>query len=333
MKLPFRHGIIRYPSSISGPTWLQRTSLSQNTVDINVGQEPVVFTLAHYNANYLMEETQSVTGAWGTNSGINNGPLFTGVYQYLYWDVNMNTGELTRGWTTVPPIISGTEPIDPLPDTHWFDVVNTRMRVFRKPNSSNGSWQDKIRLFAGYCSPGGQLSPYSLGSQANIDNSFWDHGHIILGANNKPLKQSDGTFATTQTSLIIHQTSGQNVKFDMALVFAQAAEEIPKYSLVSFRPQHRVGLASNLNLYSFVSGIVIEDLHQEEVGQIISNGVVRSEQWDFQDAEINKPLFCGVNGEVTLVPPTASNSVVQQVGYVYERDSIFMNIFPPVRIR
>jgi hypothetical protein len=349
LKINFRQGIVRYKSIVNGSAWLQISSLDNLKVDINVGQEPVILTFAHYGNNYLIEETRSVAGAWG--------PFPNNTTQYLYWDVDLGTGALTRGWTPIPPIISGTEPINPLSDAHWFDTINTRMRVFKKPNASPGSWQDKVRLFAGVWgsipqsyiennnligTTSGPLNFYGLGTQVAIVGPS-DHGNIILGSNNKPLKQSDGTFATTESELIIQQTSGQNVKFDMALVYAQAEEELPKYSLISFRPWHRIALASCTNLYSFVSGMVIADHHQEEMAQVITNGVVRNEQWDFQDAEINKPIFCGPAGEITLIPPTPTPSltvagtfdpvVVQQVGFVYERDSIYMNLFPPVRTR
>lgn len=332
MKLNFRQGIVRTPTVLNAPTWLQKTSLTGTTVDINVGQEPIILTFAHYGNNYLFEENRSIVGAWGSGgNGTTNGPLMNGAAQYLYWDVDLGTGALTRGWTSVPPIV-GSEPANPVADTHWFDTVNTRMRVWKQNgNSSNGNWLDKVRLFAGLMSAGGNLAPYALGTQVGITGQLSDHGNIILGVNNKPLKQSDGTFATTESELIIQQTSGQNVKFDMALVYAQAEEELPKYSLVSFRPQHRIALASSSNLYSFVSGMVVADHHQEEMAQVITNGVVRNEQWDFQDAEINKPIFCGTAGEITLTPPAIG--VVQQVGFVYERDSIYMNLYPPVRIR
>lgn len=334
MKLLFRQGIVRHQTTITGPDWLQKTSLAGNSIDLNAGVEPVVITFAHYGANYLFEEGRTIVGAWGGGAvGSVNGPLTgMGQAQYLYWDVDLATGALTRGWTLVPPIINATEPVDPLPDTHWFDSVNTRMRVFRKPNPNlPGAWQDKIRLFAAIYNTAGSIIPYPIGTQAGISGSQWNAGNLLLGANNRPLRQSDGTFASTESELIIHQTTGQNVKFDMALVYAQAAEEIPKFYLVSFRPDRRMGLASSTNMNSFVSGMVVEDHHEEEVGQIITNGVVRNEQWNWQPETINKPLFCGPTGEITLLPPVTG--VSQQVGFVYDRDSVYINLFPPIRLR
>jgi hypothetical protein len=333
MRITFRQGLIRHQTSLSGPDWLQKTSLSGTSIDLNVSEEPTVITFSHYGANYLFEENRTIVGAWGSGAlGSTNGPLTaSGQTQYLYWDVDLATGALTRGWTLIPPFISSTEPTNPLPDSHWFDLINTRMRVFRKPGSSPGSWQDKIRLFAATYSSSATIIPFPIGSQVGITDGNYTTGNLILGVNNKPLKQSDGTFATTESDLIIYQTSGQNVKFDMALVYAQASEEIPKFYLVSFQPDRRMGLASSNNMNSFVSGIVVEDLHQEEVGQIITGGVVRNEQWNWGTANINRPLFCGASGEIKLTPPAVG--FVQQVGFVYDQDSIYFNLFAPVRLR
>lgn len=333
MKLNFRQGIVRHQTALTGPNWLQKTSLTGASIDLNAGDEPVVFTTAHYGANYVFEETRTIVGAWGSGvPGSNNSSLIAnGQTQYLFWDIDLATGAVTRGWTLIPPIISSIEPTNPLADTHWFDLLNTRMRVFRKTGNAPGQWQDKVRLFAAKYDSSANIIPFPIGSQVGISDGNFGGGNLILGTNNKPLKQSDGTFVTTESDLIIQQTSGQSVKFDMALVFAQASEEIPKFSLVSFQPKRKIGLASSNNTTSFVSGLVVEDLHQEEIGQVITNGVVRNEQWDWLPTQINKPLFCNASGQLRLTPPTVG--VVQQVGFVYDQDSIYLNLFPPVRLR
>lgn len=332
MKISFRQGIVRYQTGLQGPAWIQKTSLSGTTVDLNAGGEPVVITFAHYTANYVFEESKTVVGAWGGGApGTVNGPLVAhGQTQYLFWDVDLATGGLSHGWTLVPPIITPIEPTNPIADTHWFDTTLNKMRVFRKPGASPGVWQDKIRVFAAIYDQSANLIPYPIGTQVGITGQF-DAGNLILGTNNKPLKQSDGTFVTTSSDLIIQQTSGQNVQFDMALKFAQAAEEIPKFSLVSFQPNSTIKLARSSNLYLFVSGICIEDLYEEEVGQVITSGMIRNEQWNWDDSQINAPIFCGQTGQLSLVPPPVG--VVQQVGFVADKDAIYMHLFPPVRVR
>ena len=334
MIITFRQGIIRYNTTVSAPQFVQKSSLTGAAVDLIVSPEPVVFTFAHYSSNYLFEETSSMPGAWGTGAvGSVNGPMTEiGQTQYLFWDVNLASGELTRGWTLIPPLSGSSAPPNPVHDTHWFDTSTMRMRVFRKPNpNEQGYWQDKIRLFAATYASSGAVNPMPIGSQVGVSGGNFNTGNIILGINNKPLRQADGSFVTTETDLIIYQTSGQNIKFDMALVFAQATEEIAKFHLVSFSPDRRISLASNSNMTNFVSGIVTEDLYQDDVGQVITNGVVRNEQWNWTSSQINKPLFCGPSGQVTLSPPVFG--VVQQIGFVYDQDSIYLNLFAPVRLR
>jgi hypothetical protein len=65
-----------------------------------------------------------------------------------------------------------------------------------------------------------------------------------------------------------------------------------------------------------------------EVGNVISNGLVRNEQWNFLPSQVNMPLFCGQNGEVTLTPPPVG--MLQEIGYVYDADTIYLRIQLPI---
>lgn len=334
MFIQFRQGILRYQVPQSGPTLLQRTPLSQTSVDlIAVPQEPVVITFAHYSANYIATENISVTGAWGGGAvNSTNGPMPMNQTEYLYWELDLATGALNRGWTLLPPLYTSTQPTNPHNGQMWFDLINTVWWVYTQQGSAPGVWQNKIRVFAGVYQSNGILVPMPLGSQVvpPINGNF-TAGNIILGTNNTPLKNSDGTFVTTGTQLTIQETSGQNVSFDAALAFGEAAEDIPAFYLVSFKPNKMIGLASNLNYTSFVSGIVTEPLYEEEVGRVVINGIVRSDQWDWPSSSINAPLFCGPSGQVTLTPPPIG--VSQQIGIVYDIDAINLNIGQAVRIR
>ena len=340
MIISFRQGIVRAPNILNGPTWLQKSSMNGTSVDLNVAQEPIVLSFAHYGSNYLYEENRSIPGAWGTATTGTNGPLAaTGQTQWLYWDIALDTGEMTRGWTALQPLNTYAPPTNPADDQHWWDNRFNRMRVFRKPLGSNGVWQDKIRLFAGVYDQSANLIPNGLGSQVGIsvgsEQGFeagpWGAGNIILGTNNKPLKQSDGTFATTESDFIIYKTSGENVRFDMALIYRQAIASIPKFNLVSFMPNNKMKLASSNEMSLFTSGIVLADHYGNDVGQVVTSGVVRNEQWSWPDTVINAPVFCGPAGQVTTTPPTTG--VVQQVGFICDRTSIYMQLLPPVRLR
>lgn len=347
MKVSFRQGIVRckmVPSSggpSSTPTLLFiQPSGNGSTIDLIAStQEPTIISFAHYGVNYLAEETRNITAAWGggvevipgASKDINNGALSVNGVQYLYWDIDLGTGAMRRGWTDKGLIVSPIEPVNPLDDQHWFDLTNMRMRVWRQAGS--GHWIDKIRVFAGIYTSSGTIQsfvPTITGGQIGVNGEFFA-GNLLLGANGKPLRQSDGTFATTETELIVQQTSGQTVKFDSAVVYGQAGEELPKFSLVFFQSDRRLGMASPLKTNCFISGMVLEDLNENEVGQVVTNGAIRNEQWAWPNTSINKPLFCSAAGHLTLTPPQVGIS--QQVGFVYDTDSIYLNLFPPVRLQ
>jgi len=344
MKISFRQGIVRCkvsPISSTGgvqtPLFLQLGSNGTSIDLIATQQEPAVVTVAHYGANYLIEETKNVTAAWGGGVAVTvgaakdivNSPLAVNQTQYLYWDIDLATAVVRKGWTSLAPLITGLEPVNPIEDQHWFDLSTMRMRVWRT-NGSSGYWLDKIRIFAAVYDQNAILTPFPLGSQIGVTGNFFA-GNILLGSNNRPLRQADGTFVTSETELIAQQTSGQNIKFDTALVYSQAAEEIPKYSFVRLTPDRKIQLASHLDKTSFVSGLVIEDTYENDVAQIYSNGIIRNEQWNWDPSIINQPIFCGPSGETKLTRPTVG--MCQQVGWIYDVDSIFVNIFPPVRLK
>jgi hypothetical protein len=333
MIISFRQGIVRAPNILNGPNWLQKSSMNGTSVDLNVADGyPIVLSFAHYESNYLFEESSSIVGAWGGATSGTNGPLpAIGQTQYLYWDVALDTGEMTRGWTALPPMDTYAPPVNPADDQHWWDNRNNRMRVFRKPPGTTGVWQDKIRLFAGVYDQAANLDAYPLGTQVGLTGGSWGAGNLILGTNNKPLKQSDGTFATTESDFIIYKTSGENVRFDMALLFRQALDTIPKFHLVSFMPNNKMKRATSNDLGLFSSGIVLADHYVNDTGQVVSSGVVRNEQWAWPDSVVNAPIFCGPSGQVTTSPPTIG--VVQQVGFVCDKTSIYMQLLPPVRLR
>lgn len=330
MQVQFRQGILRYDTNQSPPI-LSRTSLTAASIDLNVVDSPILVTFAHYNANYLIEETRTVVGAWGSGDvNSTNGPLPMNQTQYLYWDLNLSTGALTRGWTSLPWIYTHDAPLNPQNDLHWFDLSTNRMRVWRKPGPAPGYWQDVVRCFAGWYDSNAILNIYSPGSQVGITGSF-EAGNIMLAANNAPLKQRDGTFATTASQLIIQQTSGQNVKFNAAVIFGEAAEPIPSFYMVNFLPNGRIQLARSGELFKSAMGIVTENLSTNEVGFVTTNGKVKNDQWMWSDEVIGSPIFLGPTGEIWLTPPIGG--ICQRIGEIFSRDAVNISIHQPIRLR
>lgn len=321
MRLSLRQGIVRYEVSQSPPilSW----SDTPNAVDLNVVDSPVVVTFAHLTENYVVEETQSIEPAW---TGIPAGQT-----SYLYWDLDQATGAVSYGWTTVQWVYTAVEPVSPVHDLHWFDLASNKMRVYYKPTpTSTGVWRDKVRVFAGWVQNGANVFTYGPGSQVGLVSGPYNGGHVILGYNNVPLRQQNGTMVNTGTTLTIQHTTGQNVQFDAVLTFANASGSIPAYRMVSVLPNRKVTLALATSDNLVVSGIVTQDLADGELGQVITGGVVRNDQWNWSES-VGTPVFCGPTGQVTTTPPTVGT--VQRIGWIYDTDAVFIQPFAPVRLR
>lgn len=315
MKLPFRQGIVRYQTDVSSnPIFLQRSSGAGNFIDLLVSPDATIIAFAHRNANYIVEEIRSVTNAWG--------PINSAQPTYLFWDINLLTGAITRGTTYFSPMYTGTPAPAPAIDQHWYDTSEDVMRVW-----SGTKWVEKIRAFAGYVTSAAIIHPHRIGSQAGIVGDF-EGGNIILDAYNKPLRQSDGTFVTSSTDLIISNNSAKKVKFETEVLNGMAAEPIPKFTLVQIRAGRQIVAGRSTDFMSRITGIVTEDLYTNEVGYVISDGLIRNELWNFPAHQVNRPIFCGPNGEVTTAPP--QTGVCQICGFVYDVDSVYMDVMPAI---
>lgn len=311
MKLTFSQGLARYQTDVyATPTFLQKSSQTGEFIDLIVSPDPTIIIFAHKNAAYVVEETKTVTHAWG--------PFPQAGTKYLYWDINLLDASITRGFTLFPQIISAVAPQNPSVDQHWFDTSQSQLKVW------NGSkWIEKVRVFAASYSSSAVIQPMPLGTQANLIGHF-EAGNLVLDAYNKPLRQSDGTFVTSATELSIINAAAKKVKFEAEIISGMADEYIPKFSLVQMQPNRRLILARSDDWRSRIAGLVNEDLYDSEVGNVTTDGLIRNEQWHWPVDSIGRPIFCGLTGQVTLTPPTAG--VNQIAGYVFDTDSIYLNI-------
>jgi hypothetical protein len=320
MHLNFRQGIVRFQTDVyANPEFLMKSSQSGNYVDLIVSPDPTIITFAHKNATYLVQENKTVRNAWG--------PFTGNVTRYLYWDISLLDGSLSRGFTTLPQIISGSAPVDPAPDQHWFDTSNQQMKIW-----GNGKWLDKIRVFAAVYSSQAVLQPFPLGTQiGSTGNGSFDAGNILLDFAFKPLRQSNGTFATSTTNIALVNGSTQQFSLASAIVVGMAEENVPQFSFVQKTKSKNVKLARSNDPQSKIFGVVTEDLYTNEVGMIQTSGLIQNEQWDWQVADFGRPVFCGLTGEIVLTPP--AYGVLQIAGYVYDNTSILLNIQSPIIIK
>lgn len=310
MNLSFRQGIIRYQTDInSTPTFLQLTA---NGVTLNVSPDPTVITFSHGETNYLFEENVTQANAW-------IGP-FDFVDQWLYWDLDIITGERTFGITKVSPVVSHNQPT-PILDRHWFDLSTKKMMVF-----TGVKYVEKIRVFAAKLIDGGVLVPYGTGSQVSLNESNYT-GFILYDDEHKAVKKFDkfgrGNFLTTETPLSSQFSRIVNYKLEHEIKEGKANEFIPKYYCVAYKDKNVLGLASNNVPNNPCVGISSEDMHIGEVRSFIANGYIKDSNWNW-NVPVGTKMFVGDTGEITTeVPQTFS---IQEIATVVSNDTILVDI-------
>ena len=323
MRLTFRQGIARYQTDLgANPIFLQKNG---TFIDLVVSPDPTIITFAHRGANYVYEEASTVKNAWGSFSDATT--------QYLFWEVNLLTGQLTRQHTRFAPVAAGTAPptnfiLDAskpggYDGQSWFDLSTTTMRVW------NGSiWQERLRVFAATYSSSAVIQPYRIGTQVGITGEY-EGGSPILDSYLIPLRQSDGTFLTSTTNTAVVALATKRIRFETEVLMLTASENIPRFSAVVVLQGRHCRLARATDWKTRAVGITAEEMFTGDSSIVVSGGLMHNEQWNWATDKINRPLFCGPTGALTLTPPQVTG-VLQQVGYVYDTDTIFVDIRSPV---
>lgn len=324
MKIPFRQGLIAYQRDGLGQPQYLLPSTTNGFVALNVSPTPTSVSIAHGSADYLLVFSSTVPAAWG--------PIPGGVTSYLYWDVDLLTGQTSFGFTTLEPILSAAEPSAPQVDQHWFDLSEMKMKVWLR-----GRWYEKVRAFAGKVPNGSILSMtpadsepfYAPWQNATTLQVEGNPGYISTDVFGNPIRTLAGEFVTSRTPVRFNSTTGTTgvlAVLPNAFIPVRASQNIPRMSLVYFSGEDEVGLASGnpaTNPPRIPIGIVQEELFTSEVGVVTQSGEITYDQWDWS-ADIGKPLYCGDNGEVVTVRP--NGLLVYRVGFVKNAKTIVFQI-------
>jgi hypothetical protein len=195
----------------------------------------------------------------------------------------------------------------------------------------NGTvWVVKVRVFAGTYDSNAIIIPSQLGSQVGL-NVPATSGFILFDDHQKPIRQSNQQFMTTETSFSTKSESNNSfsaMTFETIVKHVEATEYIPKFHCVTFIAEDKVGLGSYTKTDNLIAGIVREDMYPTEVARLYTSGLVINDQWNFPASSIGKALFCGEFGEVVTTPPPSG--VVQMIGTVVSRTSINLEIQSPI---
>lgn len=294
MRLSFRQGIVAAPNGF--------LTLNNSTVNLTIpASDLALITFADGDSNYLLSERFTVTSAW-------SGPFTAGSQSYwLYWDIDVTTGQRTFGHTLLSPVDGATPPTDPRNDQHWFDTVANKMKVW---NSAAGRWVPRIRVFAAKLISGSILTSMSINSPAyvgtqigSLQNQPNASGALVFDINGSPLRRSNGTFFTTEDVAVAGIASSSQVKLGGICINAVATENIPAYSVVNFTDFNKISLARNIEVTPGVYGLIEVDATTGSVVNVVTEGVVTNLQWDWTSAGVNAPLYVGSTGELTATPP------------------------------
>lgn len=304
MFVNFRQGLVRIQTA---PNFI---SFSGSTVSLNVNTDPTIISFADQTTDYLFSENVSVSNAW-------IGPFVSSFTYWLYWDIDLRTGNRTFGSTTIAPLFGMHLPTTPAVGQHYFSYNDTTMRVW------NGTtWTPVLRVFAGQLNNGSTLVPYSIGSQVNL-NQGRNQGFMIFDQTGSPIKNNSNYFITTETIIYAQNSPLNNYKIEAVQVDGRAVMPIPKYSAVTWTNINQLGLASYTDYLHPAIGISVEDMSKDQIKKFVTNGYLTNSNWNFSDAP-NTPVWVGLNGEITTtVPQTWS---MQKLGVVVSSDTIFVNI-------
>jgi hypothetical protein len=310
MRIPFRQGIVTAPSG-----FLQQTGSTVSLVIATPTMVSVAF--ADGTANYLHTERLSVTNAW-------TGPFAPGTDYWLYWDINIMTGQRTFGHTLHEPYEGASAPLSPQPDQHWFDTVSFKMKVW---NATSGRWVSKIRVFAAKLQSGSVLISTSVntpdyeGTQVGSVSAIpVAAGALVFDTNGDPVKRNNGTFFTTEDVVVASVASSTQVKLGATMIEAVAVANLPAYSIVQFVDFNQINLATTAFVEQGAYGIIEEAASTGQVVNVALQGVITNPAWDWTVAGVNAPLYVtNVGGLTTNVTP---DGVI--VAYVVDVNTIVL---------
>jgi hypothetical protein len=303
MKVSFRQGIISYPVFGNVQQFLKPNG---NYVDLNTDNGDVQVTFAHKQSNYHHIETDTISQAWG--------PFLSNNNHWLYWDINLQTGQRDFGYTLIPPVVNYTQPIPPVNDMHWYDLSNNVMKVY-----IGGGFREKVRVFAAIYNgvtftPLGQgilKLPFG-GTQVGLNvNNFT--GRIILDDSGKPIKRSTGEFFTTESQFFTSGSLINAVRLESNTITAEYATNIAAFQVVSYINDGIVKTSIYEDVGATVIGLALEDGVVGDVRSILLQGIATNTNWNWQTIGI--PLWVD-NGVLVESDPHTVASTLHPAGTV-----------------
>lgn len=320
MRIPFRQGLVKYQTDIANnPTFLQLNPIGGDMyVNLVVSPTPLLCAFADGAEDYLNEEQQNVSQAWG--------PFAPGTDYWLYVDINTRTGVRTFGSTLYEPIYSRSEPILPSQDQHWFDRRDFTMRV-----RVGARWSRRVRVFVGKLVAGTVLEPEDLGTQANL-NFPVRAGFLLFDNDDDPVQKAGqfnrGKFLTTDSPLASQLTGSANFRLEGLITTGTASQNMAPFTCVRYTGDQEIGAADPVFFDDACVGVINEEATVGSVNRIVTRGYVTDENFNF-NLPAGTCLFVGTAGLITSSP--SQQFSIQQVGFVVSPKTILIELGPHIR--
>lgn len=302
-RITFRQGILRHGKAPNQVFFLQQNG---QYVDLVVSPDPTIIAFADGTKDYLYTENTTINSAWG--------PFTIGQEYWLYWDIDRVSGIRTFGYTTIAPIYSETAPTSPLLGQMWFDLKPSSPTYMQMLEYNGSRWVPVLRVFAAkyfnnqFFSPidGVSLESNFEGTQVGSrGNTAVYAGALVFDKDGNPIIGQDKKFFTTEDVFTTGVSTGAALKVENILVRAKAIEPIAAYHVVVFYDYDQIKLAEPFDFVKKVYGIVEEDIPTGDIGNVITEGIIFNEDWDFTDS-VNNPNMSGNINEPIYITPSGA---------------------------
>lgn len=302
MIVPFRQGIVRYPTTNNQQSFLQK---SGNSITLSTANGQVDFTFAHKAADYFHTEAATVPGAWVVPP---SNP------SWIYIDINTTTGHRSFGWTTVQPFV-GSSVTDPVDGMHWFDTNNNVMK-----ERVRGIWRERIRVFVAHVQGENFISMSAgfgglafAGTQIGqtVDTKA---GRIVFDELGKPIVRSAGEFMTTETQFYVSGTRVNVVSLESTVVRGIAGSALPAYHVAKVMPDGTLQLGGYNDAADTMFVFVTENATIHQSVPYVIQGVISNPVWNFS-GHIGKPLWVKESGQLVAIDPSNEDNMTYPKAY------------------
>jgi hypothetical protein len=284
-------------------------------ISLNCTTAPLILTFSHGSSNYLTIHPDVIKNAWGPFNKLKD--------YYLYVDIDINTAEISFGATHLPPKSISKLPLHAEIGQHYFEFKSRKMYEKR----SGLTWKEVIRVFVGEFRKSAILKCYDIVSNFNL-NTINYSGMILFDENRKPIKKENSQeFLTTESELTIE--NGYIGKIDQHLNLTKCLEAIPKHSCISISIDNKNYMYCKLAKNGLHCNGITQNGHASgDIVNYIKYGYLYDVLgWNFSKPS-GSPLFLSENGTISETP---SRYIIQQVGFIVDSNTIFVDIKNPIK--